>query len=594
MCGVFLIYSKKGNALSKNNCIDAARKIFNRGPDNFKFNFFRKNTLFISNTVLSITGANDKSQNLASSKTKNYFLSFNGEIYNYKNFLKNSANFKSKQESDSKILIDLFDTEKHKDIPKLLNGMFAFIVFDQKKDQLLIINDSQGEKNLYYYEDNNFFIVSSTIEPIIYFLKSKKLNLNPLKNYFFTRHYMPLNETCFNNVNLFPNSNFSTYKFKNNKLNFKEYDNPINWISEKRHDELSRLSESEIIEYLDFELNEQAKLMIPQKNFGCIVSGGIDSTLQAYLINKHAISKFNLAINHENKDPIMKNLHKFDKYFKNKITKININKNKYQKLLKSCYNIVSSPLQTHDLPSRLLLSDFFKRKKCKVFFSADGCDELLGGQQVYSHVFKKIVNFKTNHSPYSSVNNLFQMPSQNLSQKFKMLIDTKWKDVCNSYSFIKHQETRNIQSSLFMDYFIQSIGVSNRSNDLICCENSVEPRNIFIQKNILKILINIPLKYKIDFSHKNPEMRQKYILKKIFLKYFDKKLIFKKSGFSGFPNSLKIKSKYKNKVIKFVNYNKNNKKNASYYDINNFNRDLNWKINNVAGFLNAYNGREKL
>ena len=119
---------------------------------------------------------------------------------------------------------------------------------------------------------------------------------------------------------------------KNNKLNFKEYDNPINWISEKKHDELSRLSESEIIEYLDLKLNEQAKIMIPQKNFGCIVSGGIDSTLQAYLINKYATSKFNLAINHVNKDPIMKNLHKFDEYFKKKITKINMNKNKPIKL----------------------------------------------------------------------------------------------------------------------------------------------------------------------------------------------------------------------------------------------------------------------
>ena len=88
-------------------------------------------------------------------------------------------------------------------------------------------------------------------------------------------------------------------------------------------------------------------------------------------------------------------------------------------------------------------------------------------------------------------------------------------------------------------------------------------------------------------------MRQKYILKKIFLKYFDKKLIFKKSGFSGFPNSLKIKSKYKNRVIKFINYDKNNKNKANYYDKNNFNRDLNWKINNVAGFLNANNSGEK-
>ena len=37
------------------------------------------------------------------------------------------------------------------------------------------------------------------------------------------------------------------------------------------------------------------------------------------------------------------------------------------------------------------------------------------------------------------------------------------------------------------DYFLQSIAVANRSNDLICCENSVEPRNLFIQKNIIQV-----------------------------------------------------------------------------------------------------------
>ena len=42
-------------------------------------------------------------------------------------------------------------------------------------------------------------------------------------------------------------------------------------------------------------------------------------------------------------------------------------------------------------------------KNCKVFFSADGCDELLGGQQLYRDIFFRKINFNTNNSPYSKI-----------------------------------------------------------------------------------------------------------------------------------------------------------------------------------------------
>ena len=77
-----------------------------------------------------------------------------------------------------------------------------------------------------------------------------------------------------------------------------------------------------------------------------------------------------------------------------KINKIKLSSKKYVKLSKNYYDLISSPLQTHDLPGRLQLANFFKKKKTYVFFSADGCDELLGGQQIYEKVFQNKYNFK--------------------------------------------------------------------------------------------------------------------------------------------------------------------------------------------------------
>ncbi len=585
MCGIFVVFSKKGNPLPSDRCIDASRELYNRGPDYFKYNFFRKNTLYLSNTILSITGVPEKENKISSSLNRNFFISFNGEIYNYRGLCKNFLPkfYLDKHLTDTKVLINLHEKINYKSIPDFLNGMYAYTIFDKKEDKLIIANDVQGEKSLYYSEDENFFIISSTINAILKFKKSFELNTDPLKNYLLTRHFMSNKDTCYKGISVFKNGSINSYSLSKKKIFYSSYDNPFNWISEKKYNEYSKMDENEIIELLDLKLTEQAKIMIPKIDFGCIVSGGIDSTLQSAIISKIKQPKNNLVINHVGKDKIMDHINKFNDYFKNKIKKIKLDKHEYSKLAKNCYKIVSSPMHTHDLPGRLLISKQFRKLKCKVFFSADGCDELLGGQQIYHKIFNKSFDYKVNQSPYSSLNKISGIkPSENI-QNF---LNKNWKLGFNKYGFIKFKKERNIQNSLFLDYFIQSIAVGNRSNDLISCNSSVEPRNIYISKNILKFLVNLPLKYKINFREKNVNLRQKFILKKLFIKYFSKKLIFGKEGFSGFPNDTIKKIDYEviNKSLKLkkeiLNFN-----NYDFKDNKNFKRDIEWKLKNIQNFL---------
>ena len=589
MCGVLVIYSKK-KKLNKNKCLTASKEIYNRGPDNFKFSLQRNNTLFVANTVLSITGnKNTLSKKISKSKNKNFEISFNGEIYNYKFLKKKYLNFShyKKEMNDTEVLVNLYERLDYKKIPDLLNGMFAYIVFDKIKDKLIIVNDVQGEKNFYKYEDDDHFIISSNIKSILKYVTKIELNLNSINNYFHTRHFMPLDKTCFKKIDLLSSSSNIEFNLKDNKILKVNYDIPYNLISKKLYLKLSKMNENAVISFFEKALLRQAELMIPNKKFGCIVSGGVDSTLQAAMINQFKISELNLCIDHKNKDPIMKHLKRFNKFFKKKIIKIMMNKEIYKSLLNKCYKIVSSPLQTHDLPSRLRLSKYFKDKGFKVFFSADGCDELLGGQQIYENLYSKKYNYKKNISPYSTIINTNIKMSKYKSKYMKSKIDNFWKQTFKSYNFIKNIKERNIQSSFFLDYFVQATNVGNRSNDLVCCDNSVEPRNIFIQKNILKIIVNLPLKYKINFETKNKLFKQKYILKKLFTKYLDSELIFKKTGFSGFPNSLKInKKKTKKKILNLLDF--KFQKFSNYYDQNNFKRDMNWKIINTNNFFNEF------
>lgn len=588
MCGIFIVIAKK-KILNKSKCMRSVRLLYNRGPDILKYNFYNKRKLFISNTVLSITGQPINSKELNLSFSKRFVVSFNGEIYNYKNlsskFLKKKL--LDKDITDTHVLANLHDVLEKDKIPKLLNGMFAYSVYDINDRSLVFYNDPQGEKSAYYFNDENYFIISSTIEAILKFIKKNSINFITLKEYFHTRHYMPLENTSFNNIKLIRSGCKLNYDIKKNNFSITSYDNPFNWVSKKRYNFFKSLKEGEVIKYFEKSLVNQLKLMIPKIDFGCIASGGIDSTLQSVLIGKISKPKINLAINHVGKDKILNSIYNFNNYLDPPITVINLKEKMYMKNILESYKITSSPLHTHDLGGRLEVAKTFKNNNCKVFFSADGCDELFGGQQLYYKLFYKLKNYKKNVSPYSTANNLKVFTKDEKIIDYKNLLQKYWLKINNKYNFLRLKE-RSIQSSLFLDYFIQSVNVANRSNDLISSNYSVEPRNVYIQKNILKIIINLPLKYKINFKNNVKKFQQKYLLKKIFTKNLSKKLIFKKEGFSGFPNSISKFLKKSNflKIEKLLDIDINNSSN--YYDKKNYARDRDWKLINVSLFLKEF------
>ena len=129
MCGIFLVKSK--HPLNTRSCIEASNLIKSRGPDYFLHKFFNKEKLYISNSVLSISGNNKKKQKqLNHSKNKNLYISYNGEIFNWQNITK-KENIKA--DNDTQMILKL--TEKYKKIifNKNLFGMFAIVLFDKKK-----------------------------------------------------------------------------------------------------------------------------------------------------------------------------------------------------------------------------------------------------------------------------------------------------------------------------------------------------------------------------------------------------------------------------------------------------------------------------
>lgn len=565
MCGVFFISSKKNN-LDKKLCLKAFRTLKARGPDKQLYEFLDKKN-FLGNTILSITGKVKKGKTLYGNNK--FKLSFNGEIYNYK-ILQSKYNFKNDQiKSDTDLLLKLNIKKGPLLSAKNLDGMFAYCFFNKEKNLVSFITDLQGEKKLFMYNDKNFFIVSSTILAIKRFIGLKDINYDVLNDYFSTRHFLFSKKTIYKNLSVSKFGNILEYNIKTKKISNKSFFNIFNLINKKKYINFQKKNFLTISTEFQSLIKKKLNLMVPNRKFASIFSGGVDSSVISAILNKLKKPNLLACLDHKNKDKTIAKTKIMSRKLGNNFFALNITSKKYFEYLKKVYVLLCHPFCTHDFIGRFQISEYFKKKKCKVYFVADGADELFGGYEKYK---KNVWVNRKNSSPYSAFKNTTYSKSQ-----LEVYMNNLWnKAFLKYYKFLSLKEA-SIQASLFSDYFIQCVSVGNIGTDLMSGENSVEPRTPFIQKDVIEFAVNLPLKHKINFKSKNKNFITKPILKNIFSQFFNKKFLFKKQGFPGFPNECikYFNNNDKNEIKKiFIIFSKKRK----------IDRDVKWKILNTYLF----------
>ncbi len=575
MCGIFSVINKDKVNLKK--CRASLKSMDKRGPD-WKIEKTIDNRIYLGQAVLSMTGKKRKDINQHYSYDKNYFLLLVGEIYNYKKI--NYLNLNKKEKnlvSDTKVLANLFVKNSKKIVNDKIDGMYAYILFDKKKNNLLVSRDPNGEKALYIYQDKSDIIISSEINPILIYKKNISLSPDILKNYFLTRHFINLEETIFKKIyKINPGDqleiNLSSHKIKKiNQIKISDY------IDSKIYKKNLKKTEKQLITELDNLLIKNIKEMIPQnRKFASIVSGGIDSSLVSSYICKYAKPNYLIFLNHIGKDWHTKKIKQFEKYLKYKIKIHNISEKDYFKNYLKSIRICNSPINSHSFVGNYVNAKIVKKNGCRALFGGEGADELFGGYETY---LPKHLRSNPKITDYTKISktDLFKYSKEQLKFNRKMI--KKRKESYDSYSFVKNKDERKILSMMLMDATVQMESNAFRGSDLMCMNNSVESRSLFYRKDIIKFALNLPLKFKINQKTTN-FMMTKNILKKLFLKKFPKYLILRKQGFAGFPNEMK---KYVGTFDKFIlcRYISSKKLKKNYYK----NRSSQWKILNTELYL---------
>lgn len=581
MCGLFAVINKKNQNIDYNKFKKSLNLMQARGPD---WTIFKKikNNIYFGQNVLSMTGNNTNSSKIFTSKSKRYFIIFNGEIYNYKNLKNLSGLSDHPSPTDTEILVNLIEKFGLKKTIKLIDGMFVFLIFDYISNSLYYARDPQGEKSLYVLEDANNIIFSSEIISIKNYISKIELVPSVLETYFYTRHFIQTKNTIFKSISIIPKGYLNKINLNNFKTSnickFENYD----LVKRETYNYFKKESLDYHINYLENIIIENLKEMLPDnRRFTSIVSGGIDSTLISFYLRMMSSPDKYLALNHINNDIITNNLNSFQKYFDNKIQIIDVEPVDYIFYLNKIYENYLSPIHTHSFVGQYMVSLHSKKNGCKALFGGEAVDELFGGYAVYSKNHK---NNKINNSDYSKITNLNIFKKNEYKEVFIKDNNDNWNKSFNTFSFIKNLDERNKQAMMLNDlnYQVSTVGV--RGSDLMGMTNSIEQRSVFLRKKIIEYALNLPIEYKINKENQSRNMQSKFIIKKIFEKYFDKKLIYKKQGFSGFPNNLdNFLGSKKNYVVRDILNFKN-------YDnfINNLNTKSLWKLNNTELFLRYF------
>jgi asparagine synthase (glutamine-hydrolysing) len=274
MCGIWLYLVKQGcvASTSPSNMYEAFSKLENRGPENSHFVHLNKYNLWIGFHRLQIMDPTAKGDQpfVFETDEKIIYSICNGEIYNFKE-LKEKYNLAVKSGSDCEIFPELYNKIGTDALIKELNGEFAFVIIDINKITgevtLNVGRDHCGMRPLFITGNENEIVLTSELKgsPFL-FLE----NATPVQQ-FMPRNWLQIKNT---DDKLY----YDDFKY-NEYVNFDAIKTEIYDIEEAKYKINRDLTQS---------VDER---FIADREIGCLLSGGVDSSLIASLSARKAEEK---------------------------------------------------------------------------------------------------------------------------------------------------------------------------------------------------------------------------------------------------------------------------------------------------------------
>jgi asparagine synthase (glutamine-hydrolysing) len=532
MCGI-------NGFVSLNNSIDLKNQneirsklgkmndlIAHRGPDSE--GIFIKNPVCFGFRRLSIIDLSDDANQPMQSNDGKIVIVFNGEIYNYVEIRQEliSKGHVFRTQSDTEVIIKSY-TEYGFSCVEKFNGMWAFAIYDFRKNILFCSRDRFGVKPFYYYLDNESLFFSSELKSLHNICDLHKANLSKVYEYLAYGYRINDGETFFENCfELLPGTNMI---YENNQFRFQKY-----WelkLNSFQHDP-SLTYQEEYLKLFESAVRFRYRSDVP---VGILLSGGFDSTSIAKVtdnliekgdLNQNEVHAFIASFPNfkDDETPIAREFVKTCKHIKLHEMVVD---------LKGIVNDFENTIYGFDHPvgSFVSIAHNSIMQKCnergiKVVLNGQGSDEAYAGYIKYIsgiHLLDQLLSrdgkflsefhYLNTQNKYSKSFLLSQMFKSILSHTYSSYLRAKYMEksiFCLNKEFIKmnydHYKSDwkfSFKGNNFNRYLINTISYKTLNNilhyeDISSMLQSIEIRSPFMDYRMMEFGFSIPndLKFK--------------------------------------------------------------------------------------------------
>ncbi|MDT0582629.1 asparagine synthase (glutamine-hydrolyzing) [Brumicola blandensis] len=576
MCGIAGFSTKNYEQLNEPGLVRMGNAIAHRGPD--AHGEYLDEQVGLCHRRLSILDLSDAGKQPMFSDDNSIVIVFNGEIYNFlelkEELVKQGVTFRSG--TDTEVIIRLY--EKYgTDCLNMLNGMFAFALWDTNTKKLLIARDRLGKKPLYYYTEtaeyteaaesqssegkNSFtkFAFASEIKALLTLPDVKKeIRLDAVHD-FFAYQYIPDPKSIFQHVHKLPPAHYMV--IENNQFSIHKY-----W--DLSFAQTNEDSEKENVERLRHLISETTKRrMISDVPLGAFLSGGVDSSgVVATMSSLSDTPVKTCTIAFDNKKY---NEAEFAKSVAEQYKTDHHELLVHQNVADTLENIVSyfdEPFADPSLVPTFFVSEL-ARQKVTVAIAGDGGDEVFAGYEKYAgdDLENKLRNRFPNwlrRGVFPSVSKLFSLVNISVFRRASNLLNSLSVSPAMGFyitnSFISDRDWKRLikpeikseldtyhPSSVTLEKYAEADGNDHLSKilytdmktyltggilvkvDRMSMANSLEVRAPILDKEVIEFSASLPsnMKYR--------DKEKKYILKEAFKPFLSDDILYrKKMGFS--------------------------------------------------------------
>ncbi|MCB0722442.1 MAG: asparagine synthase (glutamine-hydrolyzing) [Ignavibacteriae bacterium] len=270
MCGITGIYDLRGKQAEPSIIKNMTASLAHRGPDD-EGEYYDGNLGF-GHRRLSIIDLSKAGHQPMSTKDGKVVITYNGEIYNFKEIRKEleEKGHSFFSNTDTEVIINGYKEWGLEIVPKL-NGMFAFALWDAEKKELYIARDRYGIKPLYFWLRDGRFVFASEIKAILAHPDYKvDLNYNALNEYFSFQNLFRFH-TLFKGIELLAPAKILTIK-PNGDINSRTY-----WDYDFTKRDKTITEEDAVCETLQHFKDAVKRQMVGDVRVGSYLSGGMDS-----------------------------------------------------------------------------------------------------------------------------------------------------------------------------------------------------------------------------------------------------------------------------------------------------------------------------